>query len=792
MRNQRLPDASCRCPTPVEATGAARWLLGLVLVGLCVEGLSAGEVRMRSGMVLPGAPRKLQNLTGRNDSRGNVTAYPVVMVNAGATRYFLSSKQVAEGGLNEDANLAKRELFRIKQHKTNPKSLTLGSIGLFADVSPFDKFGHRTVRLNTPREVISVHQGMTEITPDFVKLMGLNYNWDCAISTKSIPAEALEQVLRHRVDPQDSQLRLQLARFFIQAEMFPQAFKELEAIARDFPELKDKATSVYEGLMQEFGRVLLRELRLRVEAGQYRLADEYARQMVNERLGGAVQKDVQDFLRASDQRRDSIAKAGELLDELAGKLTETQHQSRLMQLRSLLVAELHPDSMNRLDPFLKSENGFTDAERLALAYSGWVLGAVNAVTELDQAIRLWDARFLLEEALRATEADERQDLYQKLRKVEGVSARTVRQLLPQIPPVVETPEIRPGVAFKVDVEPSDPELAFSYSVLLPIEYSPQHTYPVVVTLRAEGRTPENMLEWWGGSAELPGFSQRRGYIVIAPQYAPPEQGTYSYDSPTHARVLAALNDARSRFSIDSDRVFLSGHGMGADAAFDLGFTHPDEFAGVIPVCGVLDHYPKIYLENGLGTAWYVVGGELDRNLGSRNYAVFDKIMAAHGFKIDFLYSEFYQRGFENYAEELPRIFDWMTLHRRLPLPREISKMRTLRKADGRFFWVVANDLPKEVVLPAPAGQKSHVKPDLITARIAPGGASGNRIEVQSPASRHTLWIHPDLVDLEKRVTVKINSQHKLNDFVEQDAAVMLEDFRARGDRQRVYAAKLEF
>lgn len=767
-------------------------IASLLVAGPAIDQGFAGEVRMRSGMVLTGTPRKLQNLTGKSDSGANVTAYPVLMVNAGATRYFLASKQVAEGGLNEDSSLAKGEAFRIKQHKTNPKAFTLGSIGLFADVTPFDQYGHRTVRLNTPRDTIAVHQGMTEITPDFVKLMGLNYNWDYSIATKSIPAESLERVLRHRVDPRDSQLRLQLARFFIQAEMFPQAFQELEAIARDFPELKDKATSVYEGLMQEFGRVLLRELMLRVEAGQHQLAEDYARQMLNDRLGGAVRKDVQDFLRKCDQQRESMAKARELLDEVAGKLSDTRQQSKLQALRSVLVAELHPDSLSRLEPFLKSEDGFADAERLALAYSGWVLGPANAVTDLDQAIRLWEARFLVQEALRSAEWDDRQDLYRKLRKVEGVGPESIRKLVPQIPPVVETPEIEPGRPFRIDVEPADPELAFSYSVLLPIEYSPQHAYPLIITMRAEGRTPEQMLEWWGGTPELPGFAQRRGYIVIAPEYAPPEQGTYYYDSATHRRVMAALNDARSRFPVDSDRVFLSGHGMGADAAFDLGFSHPDEFAGVIPICGVLDHYPKIYVENGLGTAWYVVGGEKDRDLGSRNYGIFDKIMASHGFKIDFLYSEFYQRGFEHYAEELPRIFDWMSLHRRLPLPKDIAKMRTLRKSDQRFFWVVANDLPKNVVLPLPEGQRTHVKPDLVSAHVKPGSGSGNRIELESPSSRYTLWIHPDLVDLEKRVIVRIKSQQKHNDFIEQNAAVMLEDYRERGDRQRLFVARLDF
>ena len=67
------------------------------------------------------------------------------------------------------------------------------------------------------------------------------------MATKSIPADVLEMILRHRVDPKDPKLRLSLARFFIQAEMYPQAFQELQAIASDFPDLKDQATSRIRG-----------------------------------------------------------------------------------------------------------------------------------------------------------------------------------------------------------------------------------------------------------------------------------------------------------------------------------------------------------------------------------------------------------------------------------------------------------------------------------------------------------------------------------------------------------------
>src|SRR3972149_11543985 len=82
------------------------------------------------------------------------------------------------------------------------------------------------------------------------------------------------------------------------------------------------------------------------------------------------------------------------------------------------------------------------------------------------------------------------------------------------------------------------------------------------------------LDWWGGTPEKPGQASRRGYIVIAPEYAAEKSREYNYDAAAHDIVLRSLQDARKRFRVASDRVFLSGHGMGADAAVDIGMFAP--------------------------------------------------------------------------------------------------------------------------------------------------------------------------------------------------------------------------
>ena len=76
-------------------------------------------------------------------------------------------------------------------------------------------------------------------------------------------------------------------------------------------------------------------------------------------------------------------------------------------------------------------------------------------------------------------------------------------------------------------------------------------------------------------------------------------------------MLASLRDACRRFSIDTDRVFLTGHSIGGNAAWDMGLAHPDLWAGVIPIVAQCEKYCTLYWENASLVPFYVLGGELD-------------------------------------------------------------------------------------------------------------------------------------------------------------------------------------
>jgi hypothetical protein len=71
-------------------------------------------------------------------------------------------------------------------------------------------------------------------------------------------------------------------------------------------------------------------------------------------------------------------------------------------------------------------------------------------------------------------------------------------------------------------------------------------------------------------------------------------------------------------------------------------------------------------------------------------------------------------------------------------------------------------------------------------------SEGNRITVHAHGfKRVTIWLGPEMVDFDKPVHIYLNSGGLSNRKVKPDPATLLEDFYQRGDRQRLFFAKLE-
>ena len=763
------------------------WLLAVALLGsvLAPTRLPAGEIRLSDGTVLRGTIRPQQSLAlAKQRNAGALTTYPIVAAVTPLRRYFVPTRLVAE--LNNDSDLDRFETFELSQRKAR-FSTRLQSLGAPTEVGEWDDFGRRRLVFRIKKRTINVYQWVTKLTPHQATVVAQGFGWKHGIATNAIPADVLDRWLRRVTDADRLEDRLAIARFYLQANMFKQARNELKAARSRFPNETVRIASLQARLDELVGQKVLDELKRRRDSGQHRLFRTSLASFPADQVSAVIRRQVRELIEQDRMLTDQLALAKRQLTEELAAVDEARTRDQLRPLVDEIVAGLDEESISRLDAFLKFADDATlePAEKLALAGSGWLTGSANAVTVFRDTVSLYQARELLLEAVRGDRAD-LPGLFSRLESLEGISPARIATLIPGLPPIVPTPEIQPGTPMRIELTAGGP----GYWVLLPPEYNPNHRYATLVVLHDAGSSPRKSIGWWAGTTEKPRPARQRGYIVVAPELpGVARPATRSADPAAaqaidlqigpklHQAVHQVVIDARRRFRVDSDRIYLSGHGQGADAAFEIGMSHPGWFAAVVPIAGRMTEYCTYYWHNASSLAWYVVNGELDRQRVEHNAFGLNR-MLRHRFPM--IYCEYTGRGYESYAEELFAIFDWLPRQTRSDEPRDFEA-GTLRSTDNRFHWVEMRALP----LTETRGRR--IRPLRLTAKIT----VGNSIHVNSAARATTLWLSPELVDFEKRVQVTVNGRRGKSRFLEPSISDMLDDFRSRADREKLYWTRLD-
>ena len=539
---------------------------------------------LRNGLLLRGNTWATGSVGG-----GRQGANVIRIVDSRIRRAYFHRRQIVEENNNYDTT--QLETFELRHRKSGARPTPVGISG-YLHTTGFDETGCRFVTLRDRGQTIQVKQGARLITPKMVLLDSLTHQWQLGISTKTIPPDQLQRLVHLAIDEDNIQDRRSACLYFKDAGLFPLAMQELKQLRNDFPEQDDQWERLAVLLDQEMARLLLDELQARLNAGQFELAARAAHQLPLERLEARATRRVREVLQQYEQTGEQIFDLRLTLGELESQLEDASQRSTVATLRGILSDEVDRSGLDRLRTHLEllHDSPAPADEQLAAIFSAWLLGDEHSLSDLGDAIRLWDARHLVREFVLADSEDRRNELSAALREIEGLTPARLARMIRHLPPVLDDVPVRPGVPVRIPVGES------AYHVLLPPEYSRNAEYPLIVALRPYGVTEKDVIELWGGNQLKPGLAARQGYIVIAPETLPPEQEEYHDDGLADEIVLDCLRDARLRFRVDSDRVFLTGHGLGADAAYNIGMAHADQFAGVIPICGVPTGTIKVVLE----------------------------------------------------------------------------------------------------------------------------------------------------------------------------------------------------
>ena len=686
---------------------------------------------------------------------------------------------------------------------TPPRAVT--SIGQTLKATPWSEHGRRTLTLKTSTGQVEVVQAVRRVSRDGLELYSPTHQWASALDVAAVPGNELEGMLAANVDLANPDERLAVARFYVEAGLYPRAAAVLDGVKRDFPELGGRADEAVEGAKAAYGAAALAEILALRSAGADATARSRAELFPVAEVPPEIGREVEAVRRDYAEADDRAATARVLFDMLHGELPDAD-AARFAPYRPELAEAIAAGTVDRLDPFLAFADDATlpAADRLALAYSGWALGAGGASTDPDRAAGLWRARRLLGETLAATDATRAGRLRDDLAGVESVDVPTVRGLVERLRPWVETDHPRPAgpaptepftlrcaAGFGADAVPGGPP---AYSVALPPGYSRDRFAPVLVVLGPYGKDPAAGVRFWGANAGGAGAAAR-GYVVVSPdlsgtlarEVAGGADGTrHPYGEAQLEAVRAVVEDVRRRFAVDPDRCYLAGHWSGGDAALDVALELPDLFAAAAVFCGRTHKFTNVLNPNAAACPLYVVGGQIDRDVADTIAPQLREMMIAGD---DVTYVEYFGRGLELFGEEVPRVLDWFGRHVRTTYPKEIEAV-VLRPAGRRKAWVRTGPLPPSVLAagrnPGP-GRAGGLSVEA-TAR------EGNRVAVQCGAKPVTVWLAPGLIDYGAPVDLRANGRRVRvgeGGFLRPELAPLLDDLRDRADRRRTYTTRLE-
>ena len=766
-------------------------LYPVLLTCFIVPGLSyADRVTLDDGRILDGTIALLPGISidpQAEDGAGST----VVMCDNGLTRTFISKKRVV-GAAEETAGQSLEEIKIFQRVPDSGRSLS--SVGSILSTTPFDEFGRRIITLSTPGGRLDLVQGITTITPEWIAAEGLitehPLRLDMRIATSSVPRETLSRIIERQLDGSDLDERLQFVRLLIQGTRYKEAALELQGVIQDFPSLKSlqKQQTNISNLAAD---QLLQEIILRQKSGQDRLVLNLLENFSVEDATGELLQAVKELRDGYHGQLQRAATMVQQIQTLAAELPDTRDRTIAGAVVEEISAELTFESLKRLSVFERvgSDDQLPPEQALSLALTGWLGGENASQINFKLALSTAKVRNLVRQYLVSKDPEERLDIRQRLDAEEAFDAKTVAAVASHMVRPAAPSGGRDDGFFELEVRlpfhTTENKAVARYLVQLPPEYDARRRYPTIVSLHGAGTTPLQQIEWWAGASTDDGTREgqggRHGAIVIAPAWGEKTQLDYRYSAEEHSVVLAVLRDASRQFSIDSDRVFLSGHSMGGDAAWDIGLSHPDLWAGVIIVSGKAGRYVNHYHQNARTLPFYIVCGALDHTTFSANEMDLDRYLKK-GF--DLTYVEYRGRGHEHFSDELIKIFDWTSLKRRSSSPKEIDAV-SMRPWD-RFFWWIEMDAPPQrtMVLPGNWPPARFGQPFTLSAKAT----ASNRITARCGAEEVRIWLSPEFIDFQRPVTINLGTRRLHQGEIEPDVDILLEDLRSRCDYQHPYWA----
>ncbi|MGV3657472.1 MAG: alpha/beta hydrolase-fold protein [Chitinophagaceae bacterium] len=232
-----------------------------------------------------------------------------------------------------------------------------------------------------------------------------------------------------------------------------------------------------------------------------------------------------------------------------------------------------------------------------------------------------------------------------------------------------------------------------YGLYLPPGYDSRKKYPLVIMLHGAGSNHRLALRRVFGKSNAPGETDVEAtcyfpewkdvdYIVASPL----ARGTAGYQGIPEKDVYDVLADVKKRFSVDTNRIYLTGLSMGGGGTLWLGLSRPDIWAAIAPVCPAPPRGTELLMPNALHVPVYFFHGDADPVVpveGTRNWV---KNLKESGARV--LYDEYKDVQHDSWVPAYAdgKIFNWFDTIRRNPYPGTV-RFVTSQYRYNKAYWV---------------------------------------------------------------------------------------------------------
>lgn len=796
--------------------------LGLALT-LMAAGASGDVVILKDGHVLEGRVRR-ESVTEFDSTSKEAFLLPkgFFMVETLTKRIIFSANNVRS---TEKKNLPSEEAYNNSRTVHIPQPRPLPPVGGIADPGQWDAKWDRDLKFFAPNiGTVPVRQHMQFLGSRHIQVFATKtFAWGSSYLTSELDKKTIDELIATHPEslksydpgsPQSFNRHQKNALFYLQAGMFEAAIEKVGDALKEFEgnkELTEKLQEIRKKAFEEIQHekvVLARDL---VGEGYVAATPALMGSVVENQCAEADLVELRSIKAKVEKERELQKEIREALADIIpkekGSQTPLLDKDVLEKLQKLQTAADNP----KFEPFLsqyrqwkkkeKKDNNINQEKLAALAVSGWLAGASGADPNPGQAKRLWSLREQLHKVLEEISQTRSSDPVRELVKrfPEPTTVDDVGVLLGTLGP--QNPDPAPPMFPEGPAKRNFPSThglpGGTYLVQVPPHYDPSIQIPLLIVLHAAGENPADAILRWRDHAA------KEGFILAAPAWnESPSQSAYQFSVREHETLLASLRDLRSRYQVDSDRVFLTGHYQGGQMAFDVGLSHPDLFAGVIPVSASPKYYPEKYWRNGVYLPFYVVSGD---RIGEIHGQLKDLFNNWAGRSYSAIWVQYKGRGMEWFRGELPAIFAWMKGKRRVfPLKQLGSdgnggtfgnEFRTMRSTDSRFYWVEIQEVMSKNLTSPPPAFDARINAATIYGRTEP---EKNEVYIKTTGVKKMaleLYRNPKgecCLNLDKPVTVRWNqAQVVRNQKIKIDLEMMLADQAKWQDRKRFLVAKVE-